>query len=307
MAGLNDAFNSALNAFKNVGTGLNPLTQPNFGELLGFNIQGTPLISTRDYFLLQLESWLTAIPLQSQWIVLIQPFPVCVNTSIIQGLERTGGDYKNYNIDSAKNKLTAYPFQKVNGCLFAQGVSLPSEEYGVAQAPIPNTRGFLPGILAGDRKSPNTLSIDFLETNTSFTDFVIRPWVIAAEHFGFVAREGDSDRKRDYRNVKSTVYILEYTRTFQHVSMIPRKTWVFFNCAPVSVQTRNLTYDEPNSAPTMKTTWTYTDYTISNSLYLPLPNIINRIAGAFSGSLPRISPFQKGNGKGLPQNLTGFF
>jgi hypothetical protein len=57
----------------------------------------------------------------------------------------------------------------------------------------------------------------------------------------------------------------------------------------------------------MTTTWTYTDYTISNSLYLPLPNIINRIAGAFSGNLPRISPFQKGNGKSFPQNLTGFF
>lgn len=304
-SGLSDAFNNALNG---VIKGKNPLTQPQVGELFGFNIQGAPLISTRDYFLLQLESWLTSIPLQSQWIILIQPFPSCINTSILQGLERTGGDSKNYNIDQARNLLTSYPFQSVNGCLFAQDVQIPNETMKTDTASVVNERGFLPGILSAGRTPSNQLTIGFLETNTSFTDFVIRPWVIAGEHFGFVARENDSVSKRDVRNVKSTLYIMEYTRTFQNVSMIPRKVWTFFNCAPISVQNRSLGYDEPNTAPKMTTTWTYTDYAVANSLYLPLPNIINRISNAFNGKFPTISPFQGGRGNGnFPQNISGFF
>lgn len=311
-SGLSDAFNNALNGIKdNIGgvfSGRNPLTQPQIGELFGFNIQGAPLISTRDYFLLQLESWLTAIPLQSQWIVLIQPFPQCINTNILQGLERTGGDYKNYNIDQAKNLLTSYGFQKVNGCLFAQSVTLPSETMKTATANVDNARGFLPGILSDGRTPASTLNISFLETNTSFSDFIIRPWVIAAEHFGFVARENDTTTKRDSRNVKSTVYVLQYTRTFQNVSMIPRKVWTFFNCVPTSVETKMLGYDEPNAAPTISTNWTYTDYALSNSLYLPLPNIIDKISNAFNGNFSRISPFQGGKNNGnFPQNISGFF
>lgn len=310
--GLNDAFNNASTRItqnvKGLFNGRNPLTQPQVGELFGFNIQGAPIVSTRDYFLLQMESWITAIPLQSQWIVLIQPFPTCINSDILQGLERTGGDYKNHDIDRAKNILISYPFQKVNGCLFAQSVQIPEESYTIEKATIGNQRGFLSGILSSTRNLSHNLTIDFLETNTSFTDFVIRPWVVAAAHFGFVARENDTISKRDGRNVKSTMYVLEYTRTFQNVSMIPRKVWTFFNCAPISVQSKKLGYDEPNTAPTMSTTWTYTDYTISNSLYLPLPSIINRVTGAFSGKFPTISPFQGGPANGnYPQNISGFF
>jgi hypothetical protein len=310
--GLNNAFGSATSSLLNNATGLftgkNPLTQPQVGELFGFNIQGTPLISTRDYFLTQLESWLTALPLQSQWIILIQSFPSCINTNILQGLERTGGDYNNFDINQAKNLLTSYPFQKVNGCLFAQSVTIPDEKMAVKNLNISNQRGFLPGVLSDGRQFSNTLSIEFLETNTSFTDFVIRPWLIAAEHFGFVARENDSISKRDPRNVKSTIYVMEYTRTYQHVSMIPRKVWTFFNCAPTSIAAKTLKYDEPNSAPTMATTWTYTDYTMSNALYLPLPSIIDKVSSAFNGNLPSISPLQKKGSIGnFAQNISGFF
>lgn len=307
---LSNALNSIIGNVKGIFTGRNPLTQPQVGELFGFNIQGAPLVSTRDYFLLQLESWLTAIPLQSQWIVLIQPFPVCINTNILQGLERTGGDSKNFNVDRARGLLTSFPFQRVNGCIFAQGVQIPSETMGVQKASITTgaQRGFLPGIVSSGRSNEHTLNIDFLETNTSFTDFIIRPWVIAGEHFGFVARENDTTNSRDIRNVKSTVYVMEYSRTYQNVSMIPKKVWTFFNCSPISVRSYNLGYVEPNTAPRMTTQWTYTNYAVANSLYLPLPDIINRISGIFSGNFPTISPFQGGQGNGnFPQNIAGFF
>jgi hypothetical protein len=311
MGALNNALNNAISSLKNNAAGVlngrNPLTQPQIGELFGFNIPGIPLVSTRDYFLLQLESWLTTIPLQSQWIVLISPFPVCLNTYIMQGLERTGGDTKNFDIDKAKGFLTSYPFQKVNGCIFAQKVAIPSETMKTKVASINNNRGFLPGVLSDGRQTyGNTLSIDFLETNTSFTDFVVRPWVIAGEHFGFVARDNDTYNKRDVRNVKSTIYILQYTRTYQNVSMIPRKVWTFFNCAPISVNSQSLGYDEPNSTQNIGTQWIYTNYAVSNTLYMPLPDIINRVSGALKGNFPNISPLQGGKINNLP-NISGLF
>jgi hypothetical protein len=307
---LSNALNSLLGNAKGLFTGTNPLTQPRVGELFGLGIQGAPLVSTRDYFLLQLESWLTAIPLQSQWIVLIQPYPSCINTSIMQGLETTGGDSKNFDVDKAKNLLAGYPFQRVNGCLFAQSVTTPDETMSTTKAGVDQAagRGFLPGILSNGRNISNTIDISFLETNTSFSDFVIRPWVIAGEHFGFVARENDSYNRRDPRNVKSTVYVMEYAKTFQNVSMIPRKVWTFFNCAPISVNSVTLGYDEPSQALKISTKWTYTNYAVANSLYLPLPQIIDRVSNIFNGNFPRISPFQGGRGNGnFPQNITGFF
>jgi hypothetical protein len=300
VGGFNNPLSNLLDNLRGIITGRNPLTQPQITELFGFNIPGLPLVSTRDYFLLQLQSWVTTIPLQSQWIVLIQPFPSCLNTSILQGLERTGGDSKNFDINRAKDILAAYPFQRVNGCLFAQSVQIPEESMNIQRATVQNNRGFLPGILSNGRNAQNTLNINFLETNTSFIDFVIRPWVIAGEHFGFVARENDTPTRRDIRNVKSTVYIMEYTRTFQNISMIPKKVWTFFNCAPISVNTHTLTYNEPNTPLVIGTNWTYTNYAVANSLYLPLPDIITTIQNWFNGRPPQISPFQNINNNVIP-------
>ena len=238
-----------------------------------------------------MESWFTSIPLQTQWVVLVNGYPTCLTTSILQGLERTEGNSKGYDIDQAKNILTAYPLQKVTGCLFAQGVNLPAEDFGVDYVNIENNRGFTPAPIAMQRNAPGQLTIDFLETNTSFTDFVIRPWIIAGSHFGFVARDPNNSVEAA-KNVKTTVTVLQYTRTVQKVSMIPRKIWNFYNCAPINLGDQTLTYDTEGftgGRAYHSTRWVYSHYTVENNLYLPLVSIINRIA---KGQIPTISPLQ---------------
>lgn len=285
-----------------IGTGQNSLFAPQVANLFGFNIQGIPLISARDYFLTQMESWSTSIPLQTQWIILINEYPKCINTSILQNLERVDGGKKGFDIDRAKKILTSFPLQKVTGCLFAQGVNLPSDEFAVDYPTIENSRGFRSAPIAMQRANPGTLTFDFLETNTSFTDFVIRPWVIAGSHFGFVARNPNS-ASEIIKNVKTTVTVLQYTRTFQKVSMIPRKIWQFYNCAPIGVGDQTYTYDTEafsSGRAFHSTKWVYSHYTVENNLYLPLTTIINRVA---SGQLPRISPLQNGGNGAV--NLLG--
>lgn len=253
-----------------------------------------------------MESWFSSIPLNSQWVVLIDPYPRAISSNIIQNLEYTGGDRKGWDVSQPKGILTSYFYQKVIGCLFAQGVNIPNEQYSVENAPLKNNRGFIPGILAGGRESYNNspLIIEFRETNTSFMDMVIRPWVILASHYGYVARPGGEN---DLKNIKSTITILQYARSYQKISQIPRKVWTFYNCVPTQLSDQSLTYSPDTEYEKYQTFWRYTNYTVHSNLYLALPNIINRIS---TGTLPNVSPFQNGNSfttGNLPNNIAGFF
>lgn len=293
--------NSIGNNLKGLLNGTNSVTQPQLANIFGFNIPGIPLVSMRDYFLLNMESWISAIPLQSQWIAVIDPYPNALNSILLKTLERTEGNNNAYNINAAKVALTNFANQKIVGCIFANGVTIPQEKFNVSAVSVNNNRGFIPGIIASNRDNYSTgFNMTFLETNTSFIDFVIRPWVILAAHYGFVARPGDIPGKRDKNNIKCNITLLHYTRTYQNVSMIPRKVFRFYNCAPLSVSTQEYSYVEPDSPKSYAVQWAYSHYTVENNLYLPLPDIISRVT---SGQVPTISPLQ--STKINPSNLLG--
>lgn len=295
---LNNALSNAANALiGSIGnaagglfTGTNPVTQPQFGSIFNTSIPGTPLISTRDWFLFQLQSWVTNFPLQSQWIAVIESYPPALNSSIIRNLERVGGNRNAYDINIAKTILTSYPFNRVSGCLFCNSCSLPEESYSIATADLPNNRGFIPGIVSGNRKSyaDKPLTLGFFETSTSFIDFIMRPWVMLASHYGFMARKGDTPFSKSSFNVKTNIILMYFTRTFENVSMVPRKVFKFFNCAPISVSNQEYTYEEPTTVKSYNVNFAYTNYTVENNLYIPLPSLINASKQGFSFS--QISP-----------------
>ena len=289
---MNNPFSSAIRGLgKNVSgllTGQNPLAQPQITSVFGFSVPGVPLISTRDFFLSQMESWFSAIPLRTQWMLLIQGYPALLQTEVVHSLERYEGNYNNFDISQAVSILKSYPLNRVIGCVFAQGINIPSGQTLDTQKDKifgDKQRGFLPGQISTGKNTFDNLTIQFRETNTSFVDFVVRPWSMLSSHFGFVAREPG-----DLRDMKTNITILQYTRSYQKISQIPRKIWTFYNCYPVSVDNKNLTYD--NEAMDIHSTqWAYSNYAVQNNLYLPLPDIINKIA---SGNINRLSPFQRG-------------
>lgn len=243
-------------------------------------VPGVPLISFRDYFLSTMESWVTSIPLRTQYIALFDSFPVDLNSTVIQTLEGKG-----WNIDKAKTALTSYPLQGIVGCIFLDGINIPTETLGGSHAPIQNNRGFLQGSILENRDafSNNPLTMQFRETNTSFVDAVMRPWVILAAHRGYVATTPRQN------TIKTNITILQFSRTYQNVSQIPRKIWNFYNCVPLTVDTRNLTYDTER-VETYDVPFIYDRYSVEDNLYIPLPDIISKIG---SGNLPRISPLQR--------------
>ncbi len=254
-------------------------TVPGAANILNGGGIFSPIVSPRDYFLQVLEDWYTSIPMGTQWIIFINPFPTAVTTTVIQNLERIDGSKNEWDIDQAVSILTSNANQVVQGCIFAQNVAIPPERFSYDQISINNSRGFLPGLIGKARDfSAQTLNIDLLETNTSFVDFVVRPWVILGSHFGMVARPGDTPTSRDPNNMKSTITVMQYAKTLQNVNMVPRKVWTFFNCMPVQTGNENLDYKgEPGEPITYNTQWVYTNYTIENNLYLPIADIVNNI------------------------------
>jgi|TARA_A100001201_G_scaffold138298_1_gene129093 hypothetical protein len=275
----------------NIFKGTNPLTQPSITSLFGFTVPGTPLVSSRDFFLTQMESWFTAIPMRTQWMVLIEGYPELLQTAVIQQLENTFGNSNNYDINQSMSILKSFPLNKVVGCLFAQGVDIPANEkleVNRDKVYADKQRGFIPGLVSNGREPYGNLTLQFRETNLSFTDFVVRPWTILAENFGFVARPDG-----DQRNVSTNIHVFQFTRTYQKLSQIPRKMWSFYNCIPVSVDNKNLTYDQ-ESLEINSTEWAFSNYAVANSLYLPVPDIINKIQQkGWKSLIPTISPFQK--------------
>ena len=183
--------------------------------------------------------------------------------------------------------------------MFAQGAQIPGEQYEASDVGIENNRGFIPGIISGNRKgySANQLQLGFLETNTSIVDFVFRPWVMLASHYGMVARKGDRPGLKDFYNVKSNITLLCYTRSYQNVSQIPRKVYTFYNVVPTLINNINLDYgNEPTEATAYRVNFTYTNYSIQNSLYFPLADIIQTASRVVNnGYVPTISPLQNSN------------
>ena len=286
MAGILNAVGNAAAGLATLGSLNNPgsLAAPSI-ITSNIAIPGIPLISFRDYFLTTMESWVTTIPLRTQYIALFDSFPSLLNTNILQQLEPVQGNKAGFDIDKAKATLTSYPLQGIVGCIFLDGVNIPDDNLGSASASIENNRGFIQGSILEGRSAfaNNNLALQFRETNTSFIDMVMRPWVILASHKGYVATKTPAE------SIKTNITIIQYSRTYQNISQIPRKVWNYYDCVPLSVGTRNLSYDT-EQVDKYDVPFIYDRYTVESNLYIPLPDIISKIG---KGSLPRISALQR--------------
>ncbi len=277
--GVSKLLNSANQAIQKISNTTNGLVGGTFAQpnvnLFGVNIPGVPLISFRDYFLKQMESWVSSIPMRTQYIIFFDSFPVGLTTGILQSLEPIQGDKKNFDINRAKAFVTSFPYQGIAGCIFAQGADIPDDVHQTSVAPIQNNRGFIPGVIGNNREQFQPLTLQFRETNTSFIDHIIRPWVIFGAHKGLVARDRNIPEQLE-QDPRCNITIVQYSRSFQKMSQIPRKVWHYYNCVPTSVSNRNLTYDA-EALDIISTRWTYSHYGVSDNLYLPLPDIIDKL------------------------------
>ena len=222
-------------------------------------------------FLQKLANWEASIPMKFLWVVYIDNIPAYVTSQTMWDLEpggsgqhASGGSQKpDWNIDRGKQSITKAEYMNTankHGCILAQGVVLPGDQFNTEELAINNNMGFLPGKIAGNRSGPTELTVQFRETNRSLPDLVLRPWIQIASHMGFAARP-DRDR-----NIKSNIHVVQLAKTAQHAGLIERKIWHFYNCVPVGIDGAELTYDG-NEVKLYSVRWQYTHYGIES-----LPN-----------------------------------
>lgn len=217
-------------------------------------------------------------PNRSLWFVVIDPFPQALNMEAMHLLECGGmavvnerGPTKEKHYpahDGVVDALTRTELQNQQGgkdqnagCLFAQGVNLPTEQMSTQRVSVDNNRGFVPGLVAGNRNEFNPLSIEFRETTISFVDTIIRPWVTLASHYGFVARAKD-----DPKNIKSDITVYQLGIDGHTDGPYIRKQTTFHNCVPFQIAQQQYTYDTDSGAMNpIDVQWAYTNYSIRTS------------------------------------------
>jgi len=238
----------------------------------------------RDHFHQMLDQWDFAIPSRNLWVVYIERFPIGLfhesnNRSLVNMLDLNGvyldSSDRKWKIRKNVKTLTRYEFQDTpGGCVFSQGVAIPGESMNVSHVKPNNNRGLIPGRVAGERDTPQDLILEFRETNTSFVDNIVRPWIIMGSHYGFVARDIN-----DIKNVQTNVHVYQLGKTQSNVPNVHRKHWTYYNCVPTRINQAQLTYDYDTANTINQTIWSYTHHAVEQLPDLPMSMVMDQIMG----------------------------
>jgi hypothetical protein len=223
----------------------------------------------------------SALPKGAQWILVFEgafspnlgtpDYPEVLPVRAIKKGIRL--EPRKFNIDEAIDTTLIKDYQQTKGCLFAQAVQLPGDSY-VANPEGIQMNGFIRSFIGGGRNAFENLSISFLETNVSFVDNVIRPWVVATSHLGMIARSG-------YDNYRCNISI--YKLGIQSITETPHvlQKFIFYGACPISVTGEEYNYTQTTSPVNREATFVYHYYSTesaqenlsitNNSANIPVP------------------------------------
>jgi hypothetical protein len=196
-----------------------------------------------DYYLKTLSDWPTALGSSNQWflwfdIANVNSLVNELNTKLrtLEGNFGTSG----WGIeDDTVLKLIdgQYHFKDRIGCVFAKQVNLPSDGFDAGNEGL-SYGGWMPPATANTRTKYQKLRVTFLETNASFVDFVIKPWLVLCSYYGLLSRRNNSNK--NVRCGYCDVNFLGRTRATQKQDY--RKTYRFHNIVPVSIDSEQYSY-----------------------------------------------------------------
>jgi hypothetical protein len=199
------------------------------------------------------------IPLEANFIVQIGDI-----TGILEKLNKAADTISKIKVES-NNSIWQFNTEKFNNLYFATSVSLPGESVTTGRVGFSTeSGGVYGGLLSGPvlkgRKDNTNLEIGIIETNNSFIDYVMRPWVVAVSQFGLFARIPTNDQ--NFKTIVQ-VYFLDKIGTDTGIPFI-RKSITFNNAAPVEVSGFEVGYGNGKGTDlrVAKTVWTYSTYSV---------------------------------------------
>jgi hypothetical protein len=204
----------------------------------------------------------TSIPLNSNFLIQFEmPDRVVLGTAIENGYplwEPTENDWN--TLDKKRADLIRIHYNNfiantVN--VFSNGISLPKESLGVERGTLSNYGGALAGIVSTQRVQQGQLKTTMLETENSFIDFIMRPWVMLTSHLGLFARTESA-------NIKTTITATFYSKFPDNGEIKARKIYKFYDCAPVNIDGEFAKHDYgKNNLTVASVDWAYNYYTVS--------------------------------------------
>ena len=258
------------------------------------NAAARTLVSPRDYFLGRMETWLATPKTDlTQWAVFIDSFPEQVSggtlTALANSISNLGGLGSMLGIEKDKtfiqqiegassdgwdqqlagSLLGGIAYQDILGCIFATSVKIPEmDKVDIQDISVENNAGFKKGITTGGRAgfASTTLGIDFRETNASFADLVIKPWTFLTARYGGLPFYGH----------KANIIVMEYSKTYQHVTQTPSKIWMFKGARPISVSETHYKYASDSAEVVKSTQWAFDDYQLSNNINVPIISLVQK-------------------------------
>lgn len=174
-----------------------------------------------------------ALPKQPLWI-LVFDFDSNIKNTIKRVKQYEPRMPEPWLIDDALNTVTSRRYQEEKGCMFAQTVIVPGDSLNYSQEGI-TYNSFIRGGVATGRREFDTLRIGFLNTNVSFVDNVIRPWVVMTGHLGMIARP----LSQKYR-CNLTIYKLGIIR--RDLPPFIAQQFNFWEVCPINVFAETLDY-----------------------------------------------------------------
>lgn len=216
-----------------------------------------------------LSKFETAIPKGAQWVLFFEDLPTVVDVVLNTIKER---EPRGWDIAALANKISRdETIQTSKGCLFAQAVEIPSESI-VANPEGLQMNGFLRTTIGNGRNDYSSgLRIAFLETNYSFVDTVIRPWVITTGHLGLIARPPSQKYRCNIVVCKLGAVagpILNKDGTVRTEGRGPviLQKYTFFDACPISVTGEEYNYSPVTGPVIRETTFVYNYYTVSHNI-----------------------------------------
>lgn len=212
---------------------------------LAFGINGAALgkaPSPYSFYLDILSQWATAPALASMWLVVfnLRSVTALMNNPSFLISDLDSGDFQPWQIsqdtiDGLNSTEYQQSTENLMGCVFAQEVNIPGEGIEVIQEGI-NYSGFLGPNIIKNRSKLSKIKMSFLETNASFADLVIRPWIVLASHYGLVARSPFSEK-----NVKCDfVDVIQFAKSGPTSSAIIRKIVRYYDVVPVNLNSMSV-------------------------------------------------------------------
>lgn len=196
-------------------------------------------------YLQSLGKWPSALGSASQWylefdITSVEPLFKDL-TILLNQYEGNFGSSGGWQVDTETViKLTDWEYHTEAGigCVFARQVNLPNDGLEAGNTGL-DYGGFLPPATTNTRNKYSKLRITFLETNASFVDLVIRPWMVLTSYYGLIARDFD----RSDKNVKcSYLDVNLMARTGAGNPLAIRKKYRFSGIAPVAIDGEQYSY-----------------------------------------------------------------